>query len=253
MLYYLPHFEKQLTGSVLDNTNCGAASGAMLIDQATLGDTDPTPEQFRRQTGDLSGGLHVGNIATACEEFGIPVTAFDSSDDLGWFSLRRMLLAGRFAVVAGDYDVLPIGLRGDKDFEGWHSVFFQAINLSRTKIRVGDPLNDGRRPGIPDGWIEWPIDIARDYVERFGNQTGGGIQCVVMDRREVEVRAGGADVYLHPRFDATRIGTYQAKKRFAYGSVIKSEPRLGNRNWFSVWVPKSNKVGYIHGTRVRRV
>lgn len=253
MRYYLPHFEKQLTGSTLDNTNCGAASGAMLADQATLGDIDPTPEQFRRQTGDLSGGLHVGNIATAFEEYGIPVTAYDSSDNLGWFVLRKMLSVGRFAVVAGDYDVLPVHLRGDKDFEGWHSVMFQAINATGTRIRVGDPLNDGRRPGIPLGWIEWPIELARDYVERFGNQTGGGIQCVVMDRREVEVRAGGADVYIHPDFSRARIGTYASGKRFAYGTVCRGDAVFGNRNWFSVWVPKARKVGYIHGSRVRRV
>lgn len=248
--FYLPHFEKQLTGSYLASTNCGAASGAMLVDQATLGLKDPSPEMFRRQTGDMEGGLLIGGIQTAMEHFGVPVTAYDYTDDLEWPTLLSMLRAGRFAVVSGDYGALPVKYRGDKDFVGNHSVVYQAVTASG--IRVGDPLNDGRRPGIPKGWQVWPIDVARDYVMRFSQPYAGGIYAVVMQKRQVEVRVV-ANVRLHPARNAFILATFNEGKRLTYGGTEMGEPFLGNRTWFRVWVPSAEKVGYVHASTVKRV
>ena len=248
--YYLPHFEKQLTGSYLASTNCGAASGAMLVDQATLGLKDPSPEMFRRQTGDMEGGLMLGAIQTAMEYFGVPVTTYDYTDDLRWEELLSMLKSGRFAVVSGDYDALPPKYRGDKDFLGNHSVMYQAVTASG--IRVGDPLNDGRRPGIPKGWQVWPTSVARDYVMRFSQPFPGGVYAVVMQKRQVEVRVI-ANVRLHPDRNAFILATLKGGKRLTYGGTVKGQPINGNRTWFQVWVPGAEKVGYTHSSVVYRV
>lgn len=248
--YYLPRFEKQLTGSYLESTNCGAASGAMLVDQGTLGLKDPSPEMFRRQTGDMEGGLMIGAIQTAMEYFGVPVTAYDYTDDLAWPTLLSMLKAGRFAVVSGDYGALPVKYRGDKDFLGNHSVMFQAVTASG--IRVGDPLNDGRRPGVPKGWQVWPQSVARDYVLRFTQPYPGGIYAVVMQKRQVEVRVI-ANIRLHPDRDAFILATLREGKRLTYGGTVKGQAILGNRTWFQVWVPSAEKVGFVHASTVKRV
>ena len=57
--YYLAGFEKQGTGSALGWKNCGAASGAMLADQATLGLKNPSSDAFRKATNDFEGGLNI--------------------------------------------------------------------------------------------------------------------------------------------------------------------------------------------------
>jgi len=248
--FYLPRFEKQLTGSPLASTNCGAASGAMLVDQATLGLKDPSPEMFRRQTGDMEGGLLIGGITTAMEYFGVPVTSYDWEDQLDWPALLSMLKAGRFAAVSGDYDALPLKYRGDKDFEGRHSVMYQAVTAKG--VRVGDPLNDGRYAGIPKGWQIWPTEVARDYVLRFTQPLTGGIYAVVMQKRQVEVRTI-ANVRIHPARDAFILTTLREGKRLTYGGTEQGQAVAGNRTWFKVWVPSAEKVGYVHSSVVKRV
>ena len=249
MRFYLPHFEKQLTGSPLQSTNCGAASGAMLTDQATLGLKDPTPEHFRRLTGDMEGGLTISGITNAMERLGVPVESFDFTDALHWPGLLSMLKAGRFAVVSGDYDSLPQNLKGDKDFKGLHSVMYQAVQPD--KVRVGDPLNDGRRPGIPKGWITWPIYEAEQYVERFANQFSGGIYAVVMRIQKVEARVK-ANVRLHPDRTAFVIATIAGRQRLTTGGTEQGEAIGGNKTWFRVWAPSASQVGYVHSSVVRR-
>lgn len=244
--FYRPAFEKQATGSHLQWTNCAAASGAMLADQATLGITDPEPDRVRALTGDFVGGLTMGAVGTAMERLDIPVTVFDNDDHLRWPTLQRMLRRGRFAVVAGDYDVLPHSLRGDKDYEDYHAVFY----WRQTSFQVvGDPLNDGRAPGIHKGWIRWPIEVAYAYVRRFDQQTSGGIHAVVMDQpQRVKPRSqiAGAEVRLHPKKDGFLLGVLRDPKLLITGGTVEGEEIRGSKRWFKVWFPPANKVGYIH-------
>lgn len=249
--YYLAEFEKQLTGSPLQSVNCGAASGAMLADQATLGLKDPSPDRFRRLTGDVEGGLMMGAILTAMEELGIPVTAYDNDDRLKWVDLKAMIAKGRFAVVAGDYDVIPLKYRGDKDYEGFHAVFYHAI--LGDEIRVGDPLNDGRRQGIPQGYIRWPLEVAATYVKRFDEQVTGGIHAVVMDIRKITPKTRVANVRSAPERGDNLLGRLQFGRSILYGGTEKGEPVNGNSTWFRVWYPRRGCVGFIHSSVMRRI
>jgi hypothetical protein len=249
--FYKPTFEKQATGSDLEWFNCGAASGAMLADQATLGIKDPTPDRFRKKTGDKSGGLHMSAIGNGLEAFGIDAIVFDNDDRLKFPKLVQRVQLGQHAVIAGDYEVLPPELRGDKDYEGNHSVFLWRV--FQNECVIGDPLNDGRRPNIPKGWIRWPNEVLYDYVKRFDQQVTGGIHACFMRRSFVKPRSQvmEAKIRLEPEKFAPVIGTLTYGKRLVTGGTIVGEVILGQERWFKVWYPPAG-IGYIHTSMAYR-
>ena len=106
--FYKPSFEKQLTGSDLASFNCAAASGAMLTDRATLGIKDPSPDRFRRKTGDDKGGLYMGAVGNALEAFGVDAIVWDADDHLRWKRVKTMAQRGQSLVIAGDYEEIPL-------------------------------------------------------------------------------------------------------------------------------------------------
>lgn len=252
--FYRAGFEKQLTGSHLGGSNCAAASGAMLVDQSTLRLKNPTPDAFRRATGDFSGGLMASQVGSTCErKYGVPVHVFDYDDNLDWPTLKRFLSNGRFAVISGDYEVLPRSMRGDKDFTGDHSVFYHRIT-SRGVI-VGDPLADGRRPGIPKGYQLWPMDIARKYAMRFTQTKPGGIYAVVLDRKRLRARPVSPNTKVRsvPKRGDNVIGSFGGTSTVVYGGTVQGESIGGNSTWFRIWWPKTNGFGYCHSSVVARV
>lgn len=255
--FYLAAFEKQLTGSALAGSNCGAASGAMLTDQATLRLRNPEPDSFRRATGDYSGGLFIATIGRTMElEYNVPVTVYDASDGLTWTQLTAFLKQGRFAVVNGDYDQVPYSLRGDKDFTGLHSVVYHHFNTDRSRLLVGDPLNDGRRPGIPKGWVWWPSDVARNYVQKYDREVpGDGLHACVMDLRRLRARpvTPYTNIRLSAEKDAPIIGKFGGSQTVVWGGTVKGEAIANNTLWYRVWCPTAAKIGYCHSSVVSRV
>jgi len=243
--YYLPGFEKQLTGTTLGSNNCAAASGAMLIKQATLGIKNPSADWVRRKTGDTEGGLMMNQIASVMDEMGIDVMLFDHNDKLKYKRLARLLRRGAFAVVAGDYDVIPERLNG-ADYDGFHGVFYH----QRFKInqRVGDPLNDGRRGDVPEGYVKWPNDIAYRYVRKFDRQTTGGIHAVVMVPYYAKTRSEVIEAEIHskPSKDSPIIGTLKQGQKIATGGTVKGDEIVGVDRWRKVWVPKAKSTGFVH-------
>lgn len=252
--FYRAGFEKQLTGSAMGGKNCAAASGAMLVDQGSLRLKNPTPDAFRRATGDFVGGLNPSQVGSTCElTYGVAVHVYDQNDALTWAQLVAFLRVGRFAVVAGDYEVLPYHLRGDKDFTGDHSVFYQRV--TSTGIIVGDPLNDGRRTGIHKGYIEWPMDIARKYLERLTATKPGGLYAVVLDRKRLRARptSPNTKVRREPKRGDNVIGSFGGTTTVIYGGTVRGEVIAGNATWFRIWWPKTATFGYCHSSVVARV
>jgi hypothetical protein len=243
--YYLAGFEKQLTGASLDSKNCAAASAAMLADQMTLGIRNPTPDWVRKQTGDTEGGLMMNQIAAVLDEMGIDVMLFDHNDKLKWSRLHPMLSRGHFAVVAGDYDVVPEKLNG-ADYQGFHAVLYQQRFV--TNQRVGDPLNDGRRGDVPKGYIKWPNNLAYRYVAKFDKQTTGGIHAVVGVPHYARPRSEVAEAVIRaePNNDSLIIGTLAKGQQLFTGGTVKGEELKGVNRWRKVWVPAAKSVGYIH-------
>lgn len=235
--YYLPDHDSQRGTGPLATTNCAAASGAMLVDQGTLGRKKPAVAAFRRETGDLVGGLQMNAVAAAAEEYGIEVRLYDYDDQLKWWRLLRYLDKGWFAVVAGDYDLIRGELRG-AEFDGFHAVMYQQHFTHN--LRVGDPLQDD--------WVRWPNDLAYRYVRKFDRQTSGGIHAVVLKpkyaRTRSEVKA--AEIRPDPGTSQPPIGVLRQGQRLVCGGTVRGSELLGVDRWRKVWVPGVGTFGYVH-------
>jgi hypothetical protein len=251
--YYRATFKKQGTGSLLGWKNCGAASGAMLVDQFTLGAVSPTPDAFRKRTGDFSGGLMVAQIGNAAESYGARVTVYDASDGYTYERLVADLQVGKFAVATGDYDVVPNYLAGDKTFAGLHSEFWHVPTTGG--IVVGDPLNDGRRVGIPKGYVTYPFNVAREYVNKLDRQVpGNGIHAVVMDRQRVRARTGiTANVRLGPSTASTVVGRIRGTTALVWGTTVLGSSVAGNRLWYRLWWPTTSRIAFVHSSVATRI
>lgn len=234
--YYLAGFEGQRNTGPMSTTNCAAASGAMLADQATLGIKNPGVAWFRQQTDDYEGGLRAGQVAAVLEEMGIEVRLYDHRDNLKWDKLRTFLNRGWFASVAGDYDVLPPELQG-ADYDGFHStVYHQRFQSNQ---RVGDPLLEN--------WRKWNNALARKYVQKFDKQTSGGIHAIVIVPKFARLRSQAEVVPVReqPEKDARVIARMSGSDKLVTGGTVKGDNVVGHDRWRKVWVPHVG-TGYVH-------
>lgn len=248
--FYLAGFEKQLTGSALGGKNCSMASAAMLADQSTLGVKNPTPDSLRKISGDTDGGLTIAQVGSVLGAIGVHTTVYDASDGFTFDRLVAELRKGRFAVVNGDYDQVPMSLRGDKTFTGLHSEFWQRV--AGSGIVVGDPLNDGRRAGIPKGYVTYTMDVARNYVEKYDRQVPGtGIHVALMDLRRVKSRAGRVNVRSAPEIAAGNVlGLLSGTSTLAWGASVRGQSVAGNNLWYRVWYPARSRIAFVHSSVV---
>lgn len=264
--WYLANFEKQLTGSACGPYNCNMAAAAMAVQQVTMGATDTTPDALRKLSGTAgectdrikgNEGTTIQNAATAMAKVGVHLSVFDSGDNQGFDDVVEYLKKGRFAIAHGDYDQIPVQLRGDKDFAGFHSVFFHeyrgAVNLFNgtrgPAVRVGDGLNDGRRSGIPSGYVWWPAAVARNYMAKF---PGGGFTFGLIDLRTLRSRVATANVRDRATRQSSVIATLKSgAPSLVWGAAMLGETIGGDRRWFRVWVPQLARHGYMHASVVR--
>jgi hypothetical protein len=264
--WYLPQFEKQLTGSACGPYNCNMSASAMAAQQVSLGAINTSPDELRKLSGTawectdnshLNDGTNIKDAATALARKGVHLTIFDSTDGQDFNDVIAALKGGRFAVVHGDYDQVPTKLRGDKDFLGLHSVFFQEYVASVTlyngtkgpAIRVGDGLNDGRRAGIPNGYVWWPVGVAKNYAVKF---PGGGLTFGVIDRRRLEARVN-ANVRTKPSLSGAIIRTAPRGTDFTWGAVQIGQSVGGDRRWYRVWDSARGVVGFMHASVIRGI
>jgi Bacterial SH3 domain len=264
--WYLANYEKQLTGSACGPYNCNMAASAMLAQQVSLGAINTAPDELRKLSGTawectdnnkLNDGTNIKDAATALARKGVHLTIYDSTDGRTFTMLTSALKEGRFAVVHGDYDQVPRQLRGDKDFLGLHSVFFheyaaQVALYNGTRgpgIRVGDGLNDGRRAGIPNGYVWWPLKVAENYAVKF---PGGGLTYGLMDRRRLEARVN-ANVRTKPALSGKIIRTAPKGTDFTWGAVQIGQAVGGDRRWYRVWDTSKGVVGFMHASVIRGI
>ncbi len=255
--FYRPTFEKQGTGSALGWQNCAAASGAMLTDRATLDLKDPSPDTFRKATGDFSGGLAIAQVGTALTKYGVAHTVYDASDGFTFDHLVAALKRGQGAVVNGDYDVVPTRLSGSDTFDGLHSEYWHQVTSAG--IVVGDPLNDGRRLAngrvVPKGYVTYPLSVAREYVEKFDRQVPGtGIHVALMDLRRLRSRGTYAvNVRAAATTSSAILGRIRGTTTLAWGGTVLGASVAGNRTWYRVWHPATSRIAYVHASVVRTV
>lgn len=257
--FYVPTFRKQLDGSGMGGLNCGAASGAMVVDQGSLGYRKPTASEFRRRTGDSSGGLLISTVGNTIEKYGVGVTIFDGSDRLTWSELLAFLKIGRFAVVNGDYSVVPTRLTGSDAFNGLHAVMYHEYSPTKG-VRVGDPLNDGRRlpsgRNAPRGYVWYPVAVAKNYVESFDRRVpGASLHAAVLDRKRLKARpvSPATNVRSGPSRTFPTIGQFGGSTTVIWGVKVQGESIAGNATWYRIWLPSANSIGYCHSSVVTAV
>jgi len=243
------------------------AAAAMATQQCTLGAINTNPDQMRTLSGTawectdnnkLNDGTSIQDAATAMAKKGIHLAVYDSSDGRDFDDIVAFLKIGRFAIVHGDYDQIPVKLRGDKDFLGYHSVYWQEYRASvslynGTKgpgIRVGDGLNDGRRTGIPNGYVWWPASVAKNYAAKF---PGGGFTFGIIDKRRIEARVEGTNVRSGTSTKTASIRKLHKGDELVWGAMQLGQSVGGDRRWYRVWEPIKARVAYVHASVAHRI
>lgn len=184
----MPVFVRQLDGSPLAGDNCGPASVAMALRWATEHHIQPSPTLVRMMMGDPTGGTFMKDHRKAWDEarqnnadvWTVGPMRYHAAGD--FVDLLSRLWEGAGATIAIDYSKVPQNLKGDPLFNGLHSVFIAGIRerAEVTEIKVFDPLNDGRRPGIPGpGAIWYPKLVLRKAAGAVVGEAGKAMYNVV--------------------------------------------------------------------------
>jgi len=192
----MPTFVRQLDGSPNAGDNCGPASIAMALRWATTHEVEPTPSAVRKAMKDPTGGTYMSDHRLAWDEYRErnahrwdlkPMRYFAAGE---FADLITALGNGKGATIAIDYSKVPQSLKGDPLFNGLHSVFLAAVRerAGQTEVKVFDPLNDGRRPGIPGpGPIWYPKVALRNAAAAVVNQPGRAMYNIVQRGTRLEV------------------------------------------------------------------
>lgn len=274
-MVYEPLFRRQLTGTACGHANCNMAAAAHLADRATFGLVQRTADQMRTLSGTAAectdadprnDGTSQGDALVALAKLGLAPTAYDRSDGLAPSELRAYVVEGLGAIVMGDYDRVPLGLRGDREFLGFHSVWanewtasvmvaprLEFAGYTGPAYRVWDSLNDGRadRPSgkiAPKGPIWWPEPVMAAYAEAMA-AGAGNLLVIVPDRVRATVRVNVANVRTGPGL------SFPVFTRRSRGTVLPASalPDIGaavggERRWWRVWA--GERVGYMHASVV---
>ena len=265
--WYLAQFEKQLTGTDCGPYNCNMAAAAMAVQQVSLGALDTNADEMRLLSGTRptctdhirgNEGTDIQDAAVAMARKGVHLTVYDSSDGKTLEGIIEALKIGRFAIGHGDYDQVPLALRGDKDYLGLHSAFFHEYResvslyngLKGPAVRVGDGLNDGRRAGIPNGFVWWPVTVVKNYMTKF---PGDGLTYGLLDLRKVVVRVSTANVRASTTTESEILRTISRGADLVWGAVQIGQSVGGDRRWYRVWEPVTAKVGFMHASVVRTI
>jgi uncharacterized coiled-coil protein SlyX len=192
----MPTFVRQLDGSPNAGDNCGPASVAMALRWATAHEIEPSPSQVRKAMKDPTGGTYMADHRLAWDEYRErnahrwdlkPMRYFAAGE---FADLITALGSGKGATIAIDYSKVPLNMKGDPAFMGLHSVFLAAVRerAGQTEVKVFDPLNDGRRPGIPGpGPVWYPKVMLRNAASAVVSQPGRAMYNLVERGTRLEV------------------------------------------------------------------
>jgi len=158
---YLPRHQGQVGRGSTSRRDCGPRSVQMGIDALTHGQLVPDIPDLRIRMGTP------GNVTTNVYDAERGVESYDhvpGRHDLHYRVVRTTgeakdaVLHGRPVQLAIDYgDLNRTGRTGDPNFRDGHSVLVkgQRNRGSTIEWRLFDPLDDGRRQGIPQGprWV----------------------------------------------------------------------------------------------------
>ena len=167
----------QITGQISGASDCGPATAAMTVDFATGGRIRPSLLEIRRRMGVPHGPTTVHDQEQAVESYdreavhvGLRPVHLAPHLRGDWHDCHAVMVAQtRWLGLVLDYETInddPVGRRlsGDKNFMGLHflGAFGHRVDgRGIQRVRIYDPLADGRRPGIPEGVRWWPVELVR--------------------------------------------------------------------------------------------
>lgn len=174
---YLPKLQAQLgrgtpvPGATRGSRDCGPRSVSMAVDAATQGSVKLSVAQARSRMG--VPGPQLSNVDDAKR-------GVESVSGLSYYRLvtvarlRQAVVSGRPVHLCIDYGTFNrlAGHSGDPRFTGGHSVMVlgQRKHDGAVWWRLFDPLDDGRRAGIPKG----PRWVKRRHLLQAALDFGGG-------------------------------------------------------------------------------
>jgi hypothetical protein len=159
------HLVKQFDGGPLAGQNCGAASGALLVQLESAGTKHPTASEFRNNvrnsdgSPDRSGGTNPSQIVECARRaYGVVLDQRSMEFDAMWSLGASADVAIALAISYGP--IAPTQYDGSPGFTGNHAVVLSGG-------MVYDPLADARRRGIPRGPQRWPKALLRNACGRL--------------------------------------------------------------------------------------
>lgn len=271
LLYYRPSLREQLQEpeAIQPNPNikcacgrfnCNMCAAASYLERVTLGGNHVSGCSMRRVSGThghctdtnpLNNGTTIEVAASALAKYGrhLQVLKGRSID-----KVFRTLGMGSPVILHGDYDGVPLELRGDREFHGFHSVLLNERDALRKRTLVFDSLDDGRADQptgrkAPHGPIYWPDNVVEDYANRFPDGVVFGYENV---KSGLNVDVPRAHVRSTPhRTTGNILATLDRGEYRDRGAVEHGERIGGDDRWYRVWLPHHETVGFIHASVVR--
>jgi hypothetical protein len=204
---WIPPLVEQLHGpDPTSGSDCAIACAAMAIRFATCDAVNPGIDKVREMAGLDQPNPPPDDYSTTMTEYAKAVNAFDQrAYEAGYEGIaanvheREPWEAGdsglapairdesKWITVFVDYGVVndrEPDKTGDKDFGGSHAVsVFGYKSKAETdagvpKVKVFDPLCDGRRSDIPKGPVWWQMSTLRDAADAYaGGGSGNATWC----------------------------------------------------------------------------
>ena len=184
MSAYHPTFKKQLTSAPTAAYDCGVMSVRHAIDYATTGAIKSSRTTIR----DLMGkpqpvGTNMSDWLRAVEKTKVPQGALPLKavrKRLLWDEVESRLKTGQPVLAGVDYAkhraVCSSSVVGSTTFTGLHALFLENMKKGddgQWRVRVYDPLCDGRYKGCPQGAVKIKpkhlADSMREYEKALGN------------------------------------------------------------------------------------
>lgn len=261
---YTPALETQLDdGGSCPTKDCVACCGATLAKAASVGRWDLSGPAIRRKAGVScyigTGGLSYEKMAYAVRELTggeVRITVYYRRTRE---QARDALLAGGSAAFSIKYKVL-LGTKyaSSATYTGGHGVVgndYYQIDNDPDLVQFGDPLADGRRSSIPDGWQRIPANLLWRACEARSAEFGSsGITMAVANDTERVVRKArlSAELRADPTRKSADVGNIvQGTNYYCLGSTNgeawKRDTDGGySQGWWHVQMPSGQK-GYVRG------
>lgn len=251
-LTYRPVFFGQLNNPlvVTDGIDCGPVAFRHAVRRWSLGVLDYTVSQIRSAMGKPTGQTSLYDHATAARKLlRINLPVFDRYDSFSVAALNAHLAAGGFATALGDYDEVPVALRGDKNWLGNHLVMVNELVAGNAAAPlVYDSLDDGRRAGIPKGPIVWPAPVLPNYLVNLSDRRDLDVTVAIWPRRRLKARAGSANVRAGATTLSPVVGVLAAGRQIEHGGTNLGQTIGGDRRWYRVWWPDTGQVAFVHAS-----